>query len=158
MLNSRKSIFLINKLLRAGTCFPWTIVNYRACADFHNSGWNTEQDVNSAYRASLKEESPGANGRDDRPRARPPSLKGWDTGEISTPPIKNAAAAAAIHHAIVVWVLRFCRVILVEGVNGSMLKCSVSCPVDAEVFYYTFALLKPSHQMDDENVLAGRKN
>jgi hypothetical protein len=114
--------------------------------------------VNSAYGVSLKEESPGANGRDDRPRPRPPSLKGWDTGEISTPPIKNAAAAVAIHHAIVVRVLRFCRVILVEGVNDSLLKCSVSCPVETEVFYYTFALLKPSHQMDDENVLAGRKN
>jgi len=58
--------------------------------------------VNSAYRVSLKEESPGANGRDDMPRPRPPSLKGWDTGEISTPPIKNAAAAVAIHHAIAV--------------------------------------------------------
>jgi len=40
--------------------------------------------VSSAYRFNLKEESPGANGRDDRPR--PPSPKGWDSGEISAPP------------------------------------------------------------------------
>jgi len=40
--------------------------------------------VSSAYRFNLKEETPGANGRDDRPR--PPSPKGWDSGEISAPP------------------------------------------------------------------------
>jgi len=40
--------------------------------------------VSSAYRFNLMEESPGANGKDDRPR--PPSPKGYDPGEISTPP------------------------------------------------------------------------
>ncbi|KAJ6981669.1 hypothetical protein NC653_024926 [Populus alba x Populus x berolinensis] len=38
----------------------------------------------SAYRFSLMEESPGANGKDDRPRPPPP--KGYDPREISTPP------------------------------------------------------------------------
>ncbi|KAJ6988521.1 hypothetical protein NC653_021440 [Populus alba x Populus x berolinensis] len=27
------------------------------------------------------------------PRPRPPSLKGWDTGEISTPPIKSRGSS-----------------------------------------------------------------